>query len=227
MTRSFNKHQKRCHSNDTNSRFETVAGELRAKLVSVSCGGRRSGGARTLTPEPRRWCGGTRGTCRGADGRWRGLARQHTDTPTDWRPPPGLRGLVGQRADAPSHTPAIQRRRCGGCRRDRRAWLRCLSAAGPGRASRRHAERSSQRGRRAGGRAARRPEICRGNKQQLAARTASGRPEHQRDHSHKHAHERRHRNDKAGRNLSVPARPRCSVAISSAQRASAAHDAPQ
>ena len=47
--------------------------------------------------------------------------------------------------------------------------------AGPGRASSRHAERSSRRGRRAGGQAARRPEICRGNKQQLAARTASGR----------------------------------------------------
>ena len=239
MTRTFNKHQKRCNSNDTNSRFKTVAGELRAKLVSVSCGGRRSGGARTLTPEPRRWCGGTRGTCRVADGRRRGLAGQHTDTPTDWRPPPGLRGLAGQRADAPSHTSAIQRRRCGGRRRVRRAWPRCRWAvtgpgrathrhpdrleaaarpAGPGRASSRRAERSSRRGRRAGGQATRRPEICRGNKQQLAARTASGRPEHQRDHSHKHAHERRHRHrhDKAGRNLSVPARPRCSVAISGA-----------
>ena len=38
--------------------------------------------------------------------------------------------------------------------------------AGPGRASSRRAERSSRRGRRAGGQAARRPEICRGNKQQ-------------------------------------------------------------
>ena len=37
--------------------------------------------------------------------------------------------------------------------------------AGPGRASRRRTERSSRRGRRAGGQAARRPEICRGNKQ--------------------------------------------------------------
>ena len=41
--------------------------------------------------------------------------------------------------------------------------------AGPGRASRRRAERSSRRGRRAGGQAARRPEICRGNKQQKRA----------------------------------------------------------
>ena len=41
---------------------------------------------------------------------------------------------------------------CGGCRRDRRAWLRWpWAAAGPGRASRRRAERSSLRGRLAGG----------------------------------------------------------------------------
>ena len=40
----------------------------------------------------------------GARGRRRGLARQHTDTPTDWRPPRGLRGLAGLRADALSHT---------------------------------------------------------------------------------------------------------------------------
>ena len=36
-------------------------------------------------------------------GRWRGLAGQHTDTPTDRRPP---RGLAGLRDDAPSHTSA-------------------------------------------------------------------------------------------------------------------------
>ena len=41
---------------------------------------------------------------------------------------------------------------CGGHRRDRRAWLRCpWAVAGPGRASRRRAERSSRRGRLAGG----------------------------------------------------------------------------
>ena len=48
-----------------------------------------------------------------------------------------------------------QRRRCGGRRRAprvRRAWLRCpWAAAGPGRASSRRAERSSLRGRLAGG----------------------------------------------------------------------------
>ena len=41
---------------------------------------------------------------------------------------------------------------CEGRRRGRRAWLRCpWAVAGPGRASRRRAERSSRRGRRAGG----------------------------------------------------------------------------
>ena len=135
---SFNKHRKRCNSNDAHSRFEIVAGELRAKFVSVNCGAR------------------------------------------------GRRRLAGLRADAPSHTSAIRRRRCGGRRRDRRAWLRrpwavagpgqathrhpdrleaAARPAGPGRASSRRAERSSRRGRRAGGQAARRPEICRGNKQ--------------------------------------------------------------
>ena len=44
---------------------------------------------------------GARGRRRGAGGR-RGLAGQHTDTPTDWRPPRGLRGLAGLRVDAPS-----------------------------------------------------------------------------------------------------------------------------
>ena len=50
-----------------------------------------------------------------------------------------------------THRSATQHRRCGGCRRVRRAWLRCpWAVAGPGRASRRRAERSSRRGRLAG-----------------------------------------------------------------------------
>ena len=69
----------------------------------------------------------------------------------------GRQGLAGQHTDTPDRLEAAAR------------------PAGPGRASRRRAERSSRRGRRAGRQAARRPEICRGNKQQLAARTASGR----------------------------------------------------
>ena len=45
---------------------------------------------------------------------------------------------------------------------DVKAWLRCpWAVAGPGRASRRRAERSSRRGRLAGGQATRRPEIRR------------------------------------------------------------------
>ena len=62
------------------------------------------------------------------------------------------RGLARLRDETQSHTSAPQPHWCGGRRRDRRAWLRCpWAAAGPGRASRRRAERSSRRGRRAGG----------------------------------------------------------------------------
>ena len=51
---------------------------------------------------------------------------------------------------------------CGGRRRAWRAWLRCpWAAAGPGRTTSRRAERSSRRGRRAGGQAPRRSEIRR------------------------------------------------------------------
>ena len=50
--------------------------------------------------------------------------------------------------------------------------------AGPGRASSRRAERSSRRGRRAGGQATRRPEICRGNEQREAARLHRDRAAH-------------------------------------------------
>ena len=42
-------------------------------------------------------------------------------------------GLAGLRDDAPSHTPATQRRRRRGRRRDRRAWLQRPWVAGPGR----------------------------------------------------------------------------------------------
>ena len=50
-------------------------------------------------------------------------------------------GLAGLRDDAPSHTQRHKRRRCGGCRRARRARRRCpWAAAGPGRASRRRTQ---------------------------------------------------------------------------------------
>ena len=62
-------------------------------------------------------------------------------------------GLAGLRDDAPSHTPATQRRRCEGRRRD---LPRCRWAvAGPGRASRRRAEPKARGA--DGSRAGRRP----------------------------------------------------------------------
>ena len=62
------------------------------------------------------------------------------------------------------HTQHHRRHWYGG---HRRAWPRCRwAAAGPGRASRRRAERSSRRGRLAGGQDSRRPEIRRGCRQQ-------------------------------------------------------------
>ena len=68
----------------------------------------------------------------GARGRRRGLARQHTDTPTDWRPPRGLRGLAGLRDDALSHA---QQHGAAGVKG-------AGGTGGHGRASRRGAERS-------------------------------------------------------------------------------------
>ena len=75
---------------------------------------------------------GAGGICRGAGGRWQGLA--------------GLRG------DAQAHVSTPGPTGVEGAGGHKRAWLRCpWAVAGPGRASRRRAERSSRRGRRAGG----------------------------------------------------------------------------
>ena len=57
----------------------------------------------------------------GARGRRQGLAGQHTDTPTDWRPPRGLRGLAGLRADAPSEARGANSERAGRPRGGRRS----------------------------------------------------------------------------------------------------------
>ena len=57
----------------------------------------------------------------GTRGRRRGLAGQHTDTPTDWRPPRGLRGLAGLRADAPSEARGADGERAGRPRGGRRS----------------------------------------------------------------------------------------------------------
>ena len=77
------------------------------------------------TPTGAKGTGGTGGPGRGAGGRRRGPAELFTATYPHW---------------------------CEGHRRDRRARLRCpWAATGPGRASRRRAERSSRRGQLAGG----------------------------------------------------------------------------
>ena len=136
---------------------------------------------------------------------------QHTDTPTDWRPPRGLRGLARLRADAPSHTSATWRHWCGGRRRD---LPRCRWAvAGPGRASRRRAERSSQRGRIAGG--------------PPPTGTHSGRglrrPEHQRGHTATPHVRRRHKQRKraAAHRAAARSRSQCNTQRSRAATTSA------
>ena len=79
IERSFNKRRKRCNSNETHSRFETVAGELRAKLVSVGdCAG----------------CG--------ARGRRRGPSTPEPQAPPVWRAPEGPEGTGGLRGAAPN-----------------------------------------------------------------------------------------------------------------------------
>ena len=73
--------------------FEIVAGELHAKLGVGSGMWEVTAGCESC---------GMEGPGRGAGGRQRGLAGQHTDTATDWRPPRGLRGLAGLRGGAPN-----------------------------------------------------------------------------------------------------------------------------
>ena len=69
------------------------------------------------------------GPGRGAGGRRQSLARQHTDTPTDWRPPRGLRGLAGLRDDAPSEARGADGSRAGRPRGGRRSVGATSSAA--------------------------------------------------------------------------------------------------
>ena len=95
--RSFNKVRKRCNSNDLNSMFELVAGELRAKLLGG--GGAWQGHSQRPSPTGAEGAGGT---CRGAGGRWRGLAGLRGDAPSE------ARGADGSRAGRrpPAHTAA-------------------------------------------------------------------------------------------------------------------------
>ena len=80
-------------------------GELHAKLMSSDRAGFET---RCLRGQA-----AAAGPGRGAGGRRRGLARQHTGTPTDWRPSRGLRGLAGLRADAPSEARDADGERAG------------------------------------------------------------------------------------------------------------------
>ena len=127
------------------------------------------------------WCGGRRRT--GLRCPWvaAGPGQVHAhQVPPDGRPPRGLQGLAGLRDDAPSEARGADGERAGRPRGGRRSGGRArrrpehqrstpstarleaaAGPAGPGRASRRRAERSSRRGRRAGGQAPRRSEIRR------------------------------------------------------------------
>ena len=101
---SFNRVRKRCNPNDLNSMFERVAGELRAKLLG-GCGawpGFET--TRQATPRNASAAGveGAGETCRGAGGRWRGLAGLRGAAPSE------ARGADGSRAGRrpPAHTAA-------------------------------------------------------------------------------------------------------------------------
>ena len=143
LSRSFfETPQKRCNSNDAHSMFEKAAGELRAKLMGGggawpcfkathraegSQRGQRAGGP-PPTAQPGTTgvesAGGAGGPGCGVRGQ-QGLARQHTDTPTDWRPPRGLRGLAGLRADAPSEARGADGERAGRRPRAHKATRPC------------------------------------------------------------------------------------------------------
>ena len=92
IEQSFNKVRKRCNSNDLNSMFEIVAGELRAKfgMASAMPQARAEHDTRAVGPG----CG--------AGGRGRGLAGLRGDAPSEARSADGSR--TGRRP--PAHTAA-------------------------------------------------------------------------------------------------------------------------
>ena len=92
IEQSFNKVRKRCNSNDLNSMFEIVAGELRAKfgMASAMPQARAEHDTRAVGPG----CG--------ARGRRRGLAGLRGDAPSEARSADGSR--AGRRP--PAHTAA-------------------------------------------------------------------------------------------------------------------------
>ena len=100
--------QKRCNSNDANSMFKQVAGELRAKLMGG--GGAWSDHETTRQAKPQQpsptGVEGAGGTCRGSGGRRRGLAGAQDNAPSQpsahqappvWRAPEGPEGTGGLR----------------------------------------------------------------------------------------------------------------------------------
>ena len=104
---------------------------------------------------------GAGGICRGAGGRWRGLAGSRDNAPSQtsvhqaplvWRAPEGSAAVpVGGGGAWPgfetTRRSAPQPHRCGGRRRDRRAWLRRpWAAAGPGQTSRQRTSTHQQPG---------------------------------------------------------------------------------
>ena len=179
--KSINKVLKRCNSNDLNSMFERVMEELRAKLGAVSAAmcagaGHEACGVKARPGRaPRRHA--ERSSRRG-DSQAGHHPPAHTATRHHWcggrrRVRRARAGFETTRRDTHQHA---SRGRCGGHRRDRRAWLRCpWAAAGPGRASRRRAE---PKARGAGGsRAGRRPrahQAARPNNTPRGAHNASG-----------------------------------------------------
>ena len=135
LTRSFFKiGHKRCNSNDTNSTFEQATGELRATLLGNHPDQRGGRTHRQAAPVTSRY---TRYVALHPLRRAAPVTRRNTRSE-------GVHCLrIG--CSTPSH-----KNKRGSC--ETRTWVRCRwVAAGPGRASRRRAERSSQRGRLAGG----------------------------------------------------------------------------
>ena len=154
--------------------------------------------------------GGSAGPGCGTRGRWRGPSTPEPQAPPVWRAPVGRRAWLRRpwATAGPEHTRTTGTAGVEGAGgtggpgcgvRGRRRGLAGLRDDAPSEA--RGAD---------GERAGRRPRAHQAARPNSRIRR---RPEHQRGHEHKY----KHRHAKAGRNPSVPARPRCSVVISSAR----------
>ena len=154
--------RKRCNSNDTTSISKQVAGELRAKLLRRRQDHRQPNFAcNSIRPsfnKPRKRCNSNDANSIFEQAVGELHAKLMIDS-HNWatyiNPGPGC-GARGRRQGLVGNTQTISTARLEAAARP----------AGPGRASSRRAERSSQRGRRAGGQATRRPEIRRRSEHQ-------------------------------------------------------------